>query len=375
MIHVLLVSPRAPEEDTTRCGDHTYTDLLLRYPPPGVVYHHFDDLLASGRARPVRSVYGLTDLLTRLRVLPPDMWFKAVEVDFVPDVLHIHGFSALVRFPRTSHSRPRIILGTSTGSYSDLKYYHGWSPRELRRKRSLKRAYLKYIRAFDSSLSPELATSVLTWSDFARGLHLDEGFVEKSQIHTLYPGLPKPQSVPPETTGNPLTFLFVGRDFDRKNGPMVVDAFRIVHAKYPGTQLLLIGHPKNGETIVSEGVLHRHFVPREELLKEIYPRADVFVLPSRAEGFGLVFLEAMSFGIPSIAVDAWAMPEIIQDGVNGFLIRPNSIDDLVEKMSCIAAQPSMAGRMRRQALRIFDQKFSVTTHNQRLEALYSWSTD
>ncbi len=370
MIDVLLVSPRLPADDPHYCGDHAYTHTLLQYPPPGVIYHHYEDLIAGGQIQRERFWQSASYYLTRWGILPPDMWTEALRSDFVPDILHIYGFSARVHFPRRI-KYPSVVIGAGTGSYSDLKYYHSWPTWRMQLARRLKRWYLQVMEAHDSSLRPERAAHVVVWSDFSRRMHLAEGYVRPEQISVLPPGLP-PLVVKSSIThsDSPITFLFVGRDFERKNGPLALEAFRRVHTEYPATRLLLIGQPRDGCTIEEPGVTHRQFVPRDELLREIYPQADMLLLPSRAEGFGLVIVEAMAMGIPSIAVNAWAMPEIIQHGVNGFLIQPDSLDDLIGYMRRFTADSDLRIVMKTQSEAIFHQRFSVQAHNQRLKLVY-----
>jgi len=64
-------------------------------------------------------------------------------------------------------------------------------------------------------------------------------------------------------------------------------------------------------------------------LADTYRSADIFILPSLNEPFGMVLIEAMSFGLPIIASNAGGVPEIIDDGINGLLISPASVGDLV----------------------------------------------
>lgn len=370
MIDVLLISPRLPHTDNRYCGDHAYTDTLLQHPPEGVRYHHYEDLLAAGQMRRIRPVQALNHYLTRWGMLPPDMWFEALGSDLMPNILHIYGFSAVVRVPKGSGPVP-TILGSGTGSYSDLKYYLGWDERRIRWARWRKRQYLRLIGAYDSSLRPERADRVLVWSDFSQRMHLNEGYVRPEQIGVLYPGLPwRGQHRTVQGEGEGITFLFVGRDFERKNGSLVLEAFRQVRLQCPAAQLILLGMRTDGQTITERGVTHYQFLPRQELMEHVYPQADVLVLPSRAEGFGLVLLEAMSMGLVPVAVNAWAMPEIIRDGENGLLIRPDSLDDLVDCMTCLAANADSVMRMRLMSKQVFEQRFSVEVHNRQLAAVY-----
>jgi glycosyltransferase involved in cell wall biosynthesis len=72
-------------------------------------------------------------------------------------------------------------------------------------------------------------------------------------------------------------------------------------------------------------------VPNPELAK-IMAESDAFVLPSYFEGFGLVLLEAMAAGLPVLTTTATAGPDIVTEGVNGFIIEPGDLDALVSGM-------------------------------------------
>lgn len=371
MINVLLVSPRLPPSDPRFGGDYAYTETLLKYPPPGVRYYHYEDLIASGQVRKHLWLHRIGYRLWLWGILAPDLWAEYIVSDFVPDILHIVSFSAVVRFPRNTPPVP-TILSMSVGSYSDLRYYLGWPEERVRRARWRKRQYLRLIDAHDSSLRPEKAARVLVWSEFSKRMHLEEGYVRPDQIEVLYPSLPWRGDAPKKHAyEGGVTFLFVGRDFERKNGPLVLEAFRRVRAQHPEARLIVVSRPADGKPIVEPGVTHYLFLPRQELLDRIYPQADVLVLPSRAEGFGLAILEAMSVGLPAIVVDAWAMPEIISDGVNGFLIRRNSFTELVDHMQQMAAQPELVYRMQECSLETFQQRFSIHSHNRQLHAVYA----
>lgn len=368
MIKVLLVSPRLPPDNSYYCGDYAYTDLLLSYPPSEVTYYHYEDLIANRQAKRSRFWQATSYYLTKWGFLPPDMWVESLISDFTPDILHIYGFSARVSFSQMTRYPP-VIIGAGTGSYSDLKYYHSWPASRIRRARRLKRWYLQMMAAHDSSLRPGKAAHILVWSEFSRQMHLQEGYVRPEKITVLPPGIPYPQ-VSCRDQSDTITFLFVGRDFERKNGPLVLEAFRRIHTKYPHTRLLLIGQPADGHSINESGVIHREFVPRDELLRDIYPQADVLLLPSKAEGFGLVIVEAMAMGLPTIAVEAWAMPEIIQHGENGLLIQPDSLDDLASAMQRLVMDSALLQAMKTQSLSVFKERFSVDAHNRKLREIY-----
>lgn len=80
-------------------------------------------------------------------------------------------------------------------------------------------------------------------------------------------------------------------------------------------------------------------------LRDWYRKADVFVMPSRQEGFGIVFLEAMAFGVPVIGGAAGGTPEIIQEGVTGYLVDYGDAGMLADRVASLLAHPELRRRM------------------------------
>lgn len=73
----------------------------------------------------------------------------------------------------------------------------------------------------------------------------------------------------------------------------------------------------------------------------MYRAADIFIFPTHRDVFGLVLLHAMAEGVPVIASREGAVPEIVQDGVNGFLIEKGSADQLAQKVLALARDPQL----------------------------------
>jgi glycosyltransferase involved in cell wall biosynthesis len=85
-------------------------------------------------------------------------------------------------------------------------------------------------------------------------------------------------------------------------------------------------------------------VPFDRLAAE-YRRADVFCLPSRQEGFGIVFLEAMAAGLPIVAARAAAVPEVVLDGVCGILVPPGNPEALAGALNRLLSSAVERHRM------------------------------
>lgn len=130
-------------------------------------------------------------------------------------------------------------------------------------------------------------------------------------------------------------FLFVGKDFDRKNGKLVCDAFRKLSSKYPEIELYIIGPNTCPEIQMASNIYFEGRKSYQELVR-YYNMCDYFVMPSKFEAYGLVFAEALCFGLPCIGANRFAMPEFIQNGVNGFLLNDvASINELATLMEAL----------------------------------------
>ena len=132
------------------------------------------------------------------------------------------------------------------------------------------------------------------------------------------------------------TILFVGRDFFRKGGDIVIEAFKILKEDYSSNLKLIIIGPKYWplSSGIPDGVEFFNYTCME-IIRKYYMMADLFCMPSRFEAFGIVFAEALNFGVPCIGMKLCAMPEIIKPGINGYLIdneNPKNLADLMVKV-------------------------------------------
>ena len=87
-----------------------------------------------------------------------------------------------------------------------------------------------------------------------------------------------------------------------------------------------------------------HFIGHHQNPAEIYQAADCFVLASRWEGFGLVLLEAMMFGVPIVATSVSAIPEVVRDGIDGILVPAGNVDSLCSAMKKTLRDNQVGGK-------------------------------
>ncbi len=98
----------------------------------------------------------------------------------------------------------------------------------------------------------------------------------------------------------------------------------------------------------------------DDELKKIFRNADVFVLPSTSknEAFGIVLVEAMASGVPVVASNFPGVRSVFEDGIQGFRIKPNSVNDLKEKLEILIKNPGQRNKMALDARRLAKEKYS-----------------
>ena len=125
--------------------------------------------------------------------------------------------------------------------------------------------------------------------------------------------------------------LFIGRDFKRKGGHITYAAFKLLRERGENVELYVAG-PKSDP--IEHSVDGYHFfgdIPYSRCA-ELYNICDIFCMPSYFEAYGLVFVEALVFGLPCIGRNCCEMPYFIEDGKSGYLLEKDTTEELADKM-------------------------------------------
>ena len=170
--------------------------------------------------------------------------------------------------------------------------------------------------------------------------------------------------------------LYVGRLHFIKGVKYLIEAMRIINKKLPNTKLLLIGDGKERkslEKMVEEFGLNQcitfvGLVSNEDVPKYM-AASDIFVLPSLSEGFPGVILEAMASGLPIVTTKIKGLPEIVCDGINGYLVNPKNPREIAEKIQYLVNNTEVMNRISKNNTRdIMQYKWENVV--ERLEAIY-----
>jgi glycosyltransferase involved in cell wall biosynthesis len=155
-------------------------------------------------------------------------------------------------------------------------------------------------------------------------------------------------------------FLFVGKDFERKGGRFLLKAFAEVRRHIPHAELLIVGPSLelDQEGVTCVGFLSHANPEHVAELNDLFGSATAVVLPSVYEPFGISLLEGMAFGLPCIATDRCAMPEIVQDRTTGLIVTAEDVSSLAEAMLELARNPKDADAMGRAGRRRVETEFT-----------------
>lgn len=169
------------------------------------------------------------------------------------------------------------------------------------------------------------------------------------------------------------TILYVGQFIDRKNPALILEALARLPSDLP-VQACLIGEgplePALRAEIARRQLGERvRLVPFQEDIQPWLAAADVLVLPSRQESFGLVLVEAGAMGKPVIACRCQGPCEIIVDGETGWLVEQDDAIGLATRLQQLIDSPAEACRMGAAARRRIAACFSPETNTRRLEHL------
>ena len=153
---------------------------------------------------------------------------------------------------------------------------------------------------------------------------------------------------------NAQNILFVGVAWERKGGPDLAAAFQKVLPGYPQATLTIVGcAPK----IDCPNVEIAGRVPVEQVAA-YYQKASIFCLPTRLEPFGVVFVEAMAYGLPLVAPRSGAVPDFVEDGKNGFMVEPGDIAGLASALERLLADSGLCRRFGKAGYRLARERYT-----------------
>lgn len=179
-----------------------------------------------------------------------------------------------------------------------------------------------------------------------------------------------PASAPaaPDFTRRPVRLLFVGNLIRRKGADLLP---RIMSKLGPGYELhYTSGLRAKRKFVASPNMKPMGRLDREQVL-QAYRWADMLLFPTRLEGFGYAAAEAMACGIPVVASDTTALPEVVTDGVTGRLCPVDDVGAFVEAIRSLAGHPDQLAAMAQNARTVVLERFTLDSMVRKYISLFS----
>lgn len=243
-----------------------------------------------------------------------------------PDILHVHNLAS----PAWAHGAARFAVRHGRKFFYSLHYHPDFIDHSARAN-----AVLHGLNRLP--LTRAARVFHLTRLDYAPFLR-EYPYLSEDRLAVLPNGV-EPATAQPDArdTGDRLRLLFVGRVEDGRKG---FDLLEAAFARLPpGTaELTVVGRIGDSK----RDALQHRFGPAvrvlglvdEDSLEQEYASCDLFVMPSRYEGFGMPYIEAMRYGKPVIGTAVGGIPEVVPEGT-GLLIPPDNTDALLDAITTL----------------------------------------
>ncbi|MEX0919954.1 MAG: glycosyltransferase family 4 protein [Candidatus Pacearchaeota archaeon] len=359
---------------------HPQFDEILDFPPKGVSYT---------KSRVKTRYHG---------------WFTEKRITWHKRIMNI------IPVPRMTHTKTNADIVHSTRGIIQIKQKKPWII-DLEcgpiftsfNWKAMKNPIVRKI--IMSALTSKNCKKVLPQSEAAKRTFIqaigEKNFNKiKDKVEVLYLSLRPCKKKKIKRKDKKVVLSFVGRAFYGKGGPHLLKAYEILSKKYPNLEIKYKGDiPEEWEGLAKRlpGFKQiKGYLSRDELFEKMYLSSDIYVMPTNKDNYGVVFLEAMSAGLPIVSTTSMTVPEIVQDGKNGFLVKTDLshenyydrkgeytkirqkvdrdiVKQLVDKLSILIEDKKLREKMGKEGRKMIEDKngkFSIEKRNKDLRKIY-----
>lgn len=254
----------------------------------------------------------------------------------------------------------KVLNGGTVGDVAKLQQ-RPTGPRRLQLLRQQVDAFI----AISSEIDDELATVGVP----AAKRHNIPNGVDTDRFHPVTPeqsaALRQQYQLP-----HGLLALFAGRLTAQKRLDLLLDCWPALRAQHPDAELVLLGTGDQEAALKAQAVPGVHFLPPVDDVTPYLQAADLFVLPSAAEGLSNALLEAMSAGLPALSTAVGGATDLIDHGENGWLVPPNDAATLAAGLDQLFANCTLRTQLGVAARRRVETDYALPTVADRLRQLY-----
>lgn len=306
---------------------------------------------------------------------------KKILFEYKPDIVHLHTMEQispsvlflLRKYPTfmTLHGPETFIRSLVTWCIGD-RYFH---KKEMYENNftligRFHYFYHTYIQRYIYKLGFKNVDLFIAPSNYIK----NKAISDVSPIKTIHNSIDLPKYSAIENNNN---ILFVGRLEKAKGVRYLIEAVPLIIKKIPNIQLYIVGDGQEKDSLfklvnsirLSKNI---HFIEwqKNDDLKLYYKKANIIIIPSICpENFPTVCLEAMSIGRPIIGTRVGGIPEIIDDKVNGYLVKPKDSGQIAEKVIKLLLDKNLLKFMSKNA-RIKSEKYNLINYITEIEEIY-----
>lgn len=208
-------------------------------------------------------------------------------------------------------------------------------------------------------------TLLTPWSEWAARSMRDDYGISPERIRVLPPGIDlgfwRPSSRPAPGKRLPRA-IFVGGDFERKGGDLLLEVFR---GRFRGR--LELDLVTRGDVRDEPGVrVYRGLAPNDPRLLALYQSADLLVLPTRADCFSMAGMEALACGLPVVLGRTGGAAEVLEDTVQGYYVDPGDGDTLAAALETLISHASLRKGMGLAGRALAERRYDARRNTARL---------
>jgi len=350
----------------TTIGNLTRFDNLRKYaardPDVRCTWTPVTHVLSAGAARALRGLpWALALRLWLLR----QMW-PALRALGRQDVVMLHLFEAEIACVARSYlfRRPALVSSTDEAPIVDPETYPRY-PNQMSKP--------PWRQSFRLWLDRWRASRIDAFIPFTAwgGRILEQSCdVPREQIFPIHVGLDLEVWIPrgpgrraPDARPR---LLFVGEDFDRKGGDLLLRVFAQHFADAAELHLVSSQAPHNPPGRV---YIHRELQPNDPSLIELYASCDLLVLPTTADLVPWVVLEAMAMQLPVVSTGVGAIPEIVVHDVTGLIVPPGDAEALAKAIATLLCDPDLRRAMGQRGRERVESDFDAAINVPRILAV------
>jgi glycosyltransferase involved in cell wall biosynthesis len=296
----------------------------------GAKVHILPSLMRS--VNPFQDIQALKEILSVIR-------------QHKPDLLHLHSSKAglLGRLAAKLSNTPSVFTDHGWAFAAQLPWY--W----------------KLLAIPSEWLAARWCSKIITVSEYDLSLAIQYGIASQDKLARIYLGLPDTVYRANPAKIELAKIVMVARFSPQKNQALLLQALAGIDKPF---ELIFVGDgptQSQAESLTHELGLEKQvkFLGARSDVEKILKDADIFVLSTNWESFGLVLVEAMRANLPVVVSDVGGVSEVIVDGETGFLVPKSDVITMREKLTQLIANPDLRIRMGQAGRKRYETNFTI----------------